>query len=267
MSDQSSNAATSAKPKDAATLVVLDRSSGELRILMGRRRPEQVFLPNKYVFPGGGVDRIDRTVPSANELRPDEQQLLLLDMKGHASRARARALALAAIRETYEEAGVLIGAQDGDLAPTSDHDVWASFFSHGVVPSLTGLTFFARAITPPGRPRRYDTRFFFVDAGEIAKSVAPLDDELLDIDWFNLREVRSLDLPNITRAVVEDLADRLGESDPCGSDDPSTWLAQRPVSDGSGASKGGWGPAAVPFYYFKGGSFERVLLSSDTGST
>ncbi len=231
----------SLKPQDAATLIVLD-ATGMPRILMGRRRPQQVFLPNKFVFPGGRADKVDRAIPATDELGVGEQSKLLIDMKGTASAARARGLALAALRETYEEAGILIGQPAGtaakDEAPPAVEQMgtWAGFFDERVRPRLSPLTFLARAITPPGRPRRYDTRFFLVDAQHVAKTVTPPDDELQELGWFTIEELRRLDLPNITRAVIEDLNEYLEEK-------------ARGSSD--------W---AVPYYYFRAGSFERVLL-------
>lgn len=228
------------KPQDAATLIILD-ATGPPRILMGRRRPQQVFLPNKFVFPGGRADKVDRAIPATDELAAREQSKLLIDMKGTASAARARGLALAALRETYEEAGVLIGQKTCDksgetMPPPPDIGAWEGFFEEQVRPQLSPLKFLARAITPPGRPRRYDTRFFLVDARHIAKTVSPPDDELQELGWFNIEDLRLLDLPNITRAVIEDLNEYLEAS-------------ERGVAD--------W---AVPFYYFRAGTFERVLL-------
>lgn len=73
--------------------------------------------------------------------------------------ARARALALAAIRETFEEAGLLVGRRVA-FVPRTRARGWAAFLAHGVVPALDALEYVARVITPPGNPRRFDTRFF-----------------------------------------------------------------------------------------------------------
>ncbi|MEO1281029.1 MAG: NUDIX hydrolase, partial [Pseudomonadota bacterium] len=217
------------RPKDAATLIIIDTASSIPRILMGRRRPDLTFMPNKYVFPGGRCEKSDRTPPAATELHEADQKKLLVDMKGAPSLARARALAMAAIRETYEETGVLVGerstsvgapvisppeqtsqvtaiATDGSGNPAP----WSAYYGYGVLPKLDTLRFFARAITPPGRPRRFDTRFFFTTTDGIADQVPPPDEELQDIDWHDLETVRNLDIPNITRAVVEDLTDLIG---------------------------------------------------------
>ncbi len=228
------------RPRDAAALIVIDHSTGTPRAMMGRRRPDLVFLPDKFVFPGGRVDRADHTAESADELSPGQTKKLLLDMKGGPSETRARALALAAVRETFEEAGLLIGSRRADGVPAGEplpgHEGWPAFLSHGVLPRLSSLTYIARAITPPGRPRRYDTRFFSVDASEIVARVEIPDGELSELDWFSLDDMRSLDLPGITRVVIEDLADWMAAGLPRARDLP------------------------VPFYFHRNGTFERVML-------
>ncbi|MCB1504010.1 MAG: NUDIX hydrolase [Hyphomicrobiaceae bacterium] len=225
-------------PRDAATLVLVDRAGPEPRVLMGRRRSSQVFLPNKFVFPGGRVDRADRTMASTDDLPEAQIARLLFDMKGTPSPNRARAMALAAIRETFEETGVLIGTRPppgrGKPASAPTNATWRQFLGHGVVPSLSGLSLLARAITPPARPRRYDTRFFLADASAIAGKVNACDEELNEIGWFTLSEMRALDLPNITRAIVEDLASHLGN--------PGRH-------------------APVPYYRFQRGTFRRDLIT------
>ena len=90
------------RPRDAATLILVDNSQGLPRVLLGKRRMDMKFMPGKYVFPGGRVDRPDRTVESTDDLAESEISKLLVDMKGGPNPARARALALAAVRETYE---------------------------------------------------------------------------------------------------------------------------------------------------------------------
>src|SRR5262245_62705580 len=195
------------RPRDAATLIIVDTASGEPRVLLGRRWEDLVFMPGRYVFPGGRVDPADRQIAVEHDLEPGNIENLMVAMKGNRSPARARALALAAVRETFEEAGILIGTP---LAPASPPKAraWQKFFALGFRPALTQLTFFARAITPPGRPRRYDTRFFCVAAEAISHKVATADGELSDLEWHSLEHARALDLPNITRVVLEDLGER-----------------------------------------------------------
>jgi 8-oxo-dGTP pyrophosphatase MutT (NUDIX family) len=228
------------RPRDAATLIVVDRTASEPRLLMGKRRMDQVFMPGKYVFPGGRVDKADRFVASADELRPADQAGLMIEMKGPVSAVRARALALAAIRETYEEAGLLIGGA-GAAPRQAATGIWRSFLAQGFLPRPGALSFFARAITPPGRPRRFDTRFFWADAADVAHKVDTRDEELSSLDWFTIDEIRMLDLPAITRVVIEDLWDRL--------------------KDGSEAAD-----FPIPFYHHRAGSFRRELLTLSTAA-
>ena len=228
------------RPRDAATLILVDSSSGLPRVLFGKRRMDMKFMPGKYVFPGGRVDRPDRTVESSDDLPESEVTKLLVDMKGGPSPGRARALAAAAVRETYEEAGLVIGApRTGQKAPGEVS--WQRFFDLGFVPSLAPLRFFARAITPPGRPRRFDTRFFCVDAAAIVFRGPPPEDELSDLVWMPLEDARGLDLPPITRVVLEDLSDRLKLGPLNGADAP------------------------VPYYFNRNGTFKREMISLDGG--
>jgi 8-oxo-dGTP pyrophosphatase MutT (NUDIX family) len=105
-----------------------------------------------------------------------------------------------------------------------------------------GLRFFARAITPPGRPRRYDTRFFYTHASEIGHRVDANDGEFSEIGWFTLADAANLNLPSITRTIVGDLA---------------AILSTKPEAD---AAK------SVPFYFHRSGIFERRMLSQGAGS-
>ncbi len=221
------------RPRDAATLVIVDHTGREPRILMGRRRPDQVFLPNTYVFPGGRVEASDRAAARHHALAPRESACVQRHMPGKPSDRRASALALAALRETYEETGVLVGTS-GDIG--GDSLTWAAQLDAGFTPGLTRLTYLARAITPPARPRRYDTRFFIVEASAIAHQAPRTDGELLDIGWFAIAEAQRLALPSITRHILEDIAAYVRLP-----------AARRPA-------------LAVPFYAHRRGLLERTLL-------
>jgi 8-oxo-dGTP pyrophosphatase MutT (NUDIX family) len=226
------------RPRDAATLIIVDTAGGETRVLLGRRRADLAFMPGRYVFPGGRVDPADRHIPVEHDLQPGNLKNLMVAMKGNRSPGRARALALAAVRETFEEAGLLIGMPlltgSSPKAP-----VWRKFFSLGFRPALAQLTFFARAITPPGRPRRFDTRFFCVAAQAIAHRTAAGDGELSDLEWHSIEQARALELPNITRVVLEDLGERIAAGALQRCDVP------------------------VPFYHRRNGTFHRDLIGPD----
>lgn len=228
------------RPRDAATLIIVDRAANEPRVLMGRRRPDQVFLPDTFVFPGGRVEAADRTLARRHTLPSHEIEGLKTAMRGRVTDTRASALALAAVRETYEEAGFIVGEPGEGVHDRAGS--WSAFLAEGFNPRLQGLSFFARAVTPPGRPRRYDTRFFIVDASEIAHRADRVDGELLDIDWFTIEKARSLKVASITTHVLEDIAA----------------LLSRPVD----APRTG----PVPFYFHRHGRFERTLLQRPTAS-
>jgi 8-oxo-dGTP pyrophosphatase MutT (NUDIX family) len=199
--------------RDAATLIVVDRTADVPRVLMGRRRPDQIFLPNKFVFPGGRVDDADASAPSIDELDDAEARLLALPRAGLAPStvAAVRALALAALRETFEETGLAVGVRvaSAQMSGAPKPPAWGPYLDHGVVPRLAGLRFFLRAITPRARPRRYDTRFFLMDAAEIAVRTAATDEELSEIGWYGLDTLDRMDVPSITRIVIGELRDCL----------------------------------------------------------
>lgn len=200
------------RPRDAATLILLDRhGEGDYRVLMGRRHAKHAFMPGKFVFPGGRTDPADSRIPVAANLHPQEEAKLV-GSGARASRARARAIALSAIRETYEEAGLLIGRKGNFSTVKAD---WQGFVEHGVQPSLERLRFIARAITPPGRVRRFDTRFLAAWRGDVAVALADggPTNELEELVWLPLPEARQADIPAITRTILESLERRL-EHDP-----------------------------------------------------
>lgn len=191
------------RAKDAATLIIYRRRRGGLEVLMGQRHRKHKFLPQRYVFPGGRVDPLDSRVRSATPIREDVEELLTR----RATPARARALAAAAIRETFEEAGLVIGKPDpepGRRAPAN----WQPFFDTGMAPCFENLTYVARAVTPPWRPMRFNARFFMVDHKHVAGELGG-DGELLDLTYVPIKDANDLELPLITTRVldlVEDLA-------------------------------------------------------------
>ena len=144
------------RPRDAATLVLVDTSTDEPRLLMGKRRATQVFMPNKVVFPGGRVDEDDRIVESADELSDNELAKILLQMKGHPSTARARSMALAAVRETFEETGVGKG-RPLTATPQAPPAGWHAIFCERMPPAPGAHSQFCRAKNPPVPPPPDDT--------------------------------------------------------------------------------------------------------------
>lgn len=197
------------RPRDAATLILLDRSGRTPSVLMGRRHRSHAFMPGKFVFPGGRTDPTDSRVPVADGLHPQEEVKLI--GTGHrASPARARAIALSALRETYEEAGLLIGRKG---AFNSSKPGWEGFAEYGVRPSLANLRYIARAITPPGRVRRFDTRFLAAWRDDVAVALpdgGPTH-ELEELVWLPIDEAKQADIPAITKTVLATLEKRLAD--------------------------------------------------------
>lgn len=199
------------RPVPAATMMIVDRSGARTRVLMGRRHAGHVFMPGRFVFPGGRVDPADRQMNVAGSLDEWIEQRLMRRVTRPAA-IRPRALALAAIRETFEETGLLIGSKDYGPLPGAPAGSWRAFAERDVFPELDRLHLIARAITPPRRNKRFDTAFFAVDSDAVCDRVEGVvgpDSELVELVWLPVDEAAQLDMPLITRAVLADLAARL----------------------------------------------------------
>jgi 8-oxo-dGTP pyrophosphatase MutT (NUDIX family) len=198
------------KPRDSATLILIDRAEEVPKVLLGRRHHSHRFLPGKFVFPGGRIEPADRSMAAAAALHAHHIDKLMRRMK-RPSLAKAAAFALAAVRETYEETGIMLGVRaDGPMSIPPGP--WQAFAGAGIVPDLSAVHFVARAITPPGRPLRFDSRFFTADVSAIARReegfVGP-DKELVELVWLPITQARQLDMPGITAVVLEELQDRI----------------------------------------------------------
>lgn len=197
---------TSLRPRDAATLLIIRQDGPAPRVLMGRRVGGHAFMPDKWVFPGGRIHPSDYRVPAASDLHADTAAALART----GPVARVRALALTAIRETFEETGLIVG-RPGQARSSGE---WRDFLATGHLPDLAPLRFVARAITPPGRTRRFDARFFTVDAAHLV-SLDPGagSGELDELAWFDWDAAAALDLPSITRAILAEVAARIDAPD------------------------------------------------------
>ncbi|HYI30770.1 MAG TPA: NUDIX hydrolase [Bradyrhizobium sp.] len=196
------------QPRDASTLILLDRSGPSPKVLMGKRHHGHVFMPGKFVFPGGRVDPSDRKMPVGAPLDPRAEAKLMLNTR-RPSAVKARGLALAAIRETFEETGLLLGSRRDDAPTAPAGGAWAAFAEAHIHPDLSTVHFIARAITPPNRTRRYDTRFFTADATAIAHKIdgkVSADAELVELVWVPLDGIKEkIALLAITEIVLRDL--------------------------------------------------------------
>jgi 8-oxo-dGTP pyrophosphatase MutT (NUDIX family) len=242
--------------RDAAAMLIIDRSGPAPKLLFGRRHHGHKFMPGQFVFPGGRVERADRSMQAATPLDANVEARLMKELR-HPSAEKARGFPLAAIRETFEETGLVLGVRRGsapsprlrgegrgegaspqaqtrgnapspapshpspaggggmggrDLSPHAGRgepkETWTSYAKSGAVPDLSAVHFIARAITPPGRPRRFDTRFFALDADAIAARIDGVvgpDTELVELVWLPIADTAKLQMPAITMAVVEEL--------------------------------------------------------------
>src|SRR5689334_9575941 len=223
------------RPRDAATMIIIDRATAYPKVLLGKRHHGHKFMPGKFVFPGGRVDPADRHMPVAQPLDPSTEAHLMKRLQ-RPSAAKARAFALAAIRETFEETGLLLGVR-GQATAKVPRGPWTAFAAANILPDLGALHFIGRAITPPGRPRRFDARFFTMDASAVAhriEGVTGPDAELVELVWMPLGEAKELDMPAVTGVMLEELDARIAD---------------------------GFAPELpVPFYTMPRGSFRRDIL-------
>ena len=162
-------------PRHAASLLLLREAAAGPEVLMGLRHAGHRFMPNRLVFPGGGVDADDHAAPAATPLRPAVRARL----EAAADPALAHALAIAAARELEEETGLTLGRP----------------------PPLDGLDYLCRAITPESQPVRFDARFFVVPA-EAASGTLAGSGELEDLRFFPVAQALALDLAGVTRRVL-----------------------------------------------------------------
>ncbi len=170
--------------RPAATVILWRSGADGPEVLMGQRGAGAVFMPSKFVFPGGGVDPDDHATPRPGHLaEPCTRRLaLLVDDAAPAPDV----LVAAAARELEEETGLRLGPA---TAPT--------------------LRFVFRAITPPGRSRRFDARFLLADAACLAsdpQDFTAASGELQHLRWLSLPLARALDLPFITEVVLAEVS-------------------------------------------------------------
>jgi 8-oxo-dGTP pyrophosphatase MutT (NUDIX family) len=211
------------RPRDAASLLLIDRQEKTPRVLVGKRGKAHAFMPAMYVFPGGRRDPADNKTALARPLHDEVTDQLLRRTGVQFGESAARGLAVAAAREMMEEAHL-------SLTP-ADH-------AASLCPDVSHFRFLARAITPPGMPRRFDTRFFVCFTDEIDADPANVrdSDELHDLTWLPIDRYEGYPLPGITKVVLTDLQEALD--------------ADRSLPF----------HRTIPFYYYRNGRFVRELI-------
>jgi len=179
---------------------------------MGQRGSAAAFMPDMFVFPGGAVEPVDLRVPFPHDVDASTARGLAVETPVDV----ARALPLTAIRELWEETGLLLGCADPAAAmhAATAPDAWRAFFAMGLRPRTAALRFIFRAVTPPGRPRRFDARFFLAEAEAVVgdpSGFTPGDAELRHLQWIDLPAARLLPVPFITFVVLSEVEATLAD--------------------------------------------------------
>jgi 8-oxo-dGTP pyrophosphatase MutT (NUDIX family) len=176
------------KPRHAASLIVWRQGSGEPEILMGMRHAKHKFMPSVLVFPGGRVDRGDHRVRVLSELKPETLALLA----HRAPPSLARALGVAAVRELFEETGLLLGDRQGER----------------LLADLAPLDYLCRAVTPTRRSMRFDARFLIAPAESVRGEIGG-SGELEGLAWYRLSDARAAKLADITAMILNEFSEWL----------------------------------------------------------
>jgi 8-oxo-dGTP pyrophosphatase MutT (NUDIX family) len=193
------------RPRDAASLIVLRGGDNRLEVLAGRRPRHVKFMPGVHVFPGGAIDPPDRFpwhIETGTEVLGP----------------RLARSARAALRETWEEVGVLVGrgaaAPDAAPVPPTAEPIERAYRARGLIAAIDRLHYVGRAITPSYSSRRFNTRFFLGDGGDVVGEPRA-STELDDAGWRRLQPDLIDSLRDVTRFMLgRALALRGGEA--CG---------------------------------------------------
>jgi 8-oxo-dGTP pyrophosphatase MutT (NUDIX family) len=227
-----------ARPVDAAGLVLIRAGASGPEVLLGRRHRRAGFLPDIYVVPGGRVDAGDlRPSGFAETLHPGVAAQLATASGGRSPLAFARA----AIRETYEETGLLLAGPGRPAASPAVTPVWQAFGARNCRPGFARLDFVCRAITPTVSKRRYNTRFFLADGAAVSGDLAG-DGELEDLAWRPVAALGRLAIVDVTEFVLTEALRRWQQRVPIGRE-PARLFCYR----GDGArwrviGANGWNP-------------------------
>ncbi len=186
------------RPRDAASVILVRGNAHRPEILMGRRRSKATFLPGVYVFPGGRVDSSDRQAARAGfELKRETETAL----RRHSRISNPVMLAIAGLRETWEETGLLVARKGLRHKGLPDSPFWQTLADHDVEPDVAALDFVMRALTPTISRKRFNTRFFMLDASDVAGHLLQ-DGELVELQWFDAEKIGELETIDVTKHAV-----------------------------------------------------------------
>ncbi len=183
---------TIVRPRDAASLILLRGKGRDLELLAGRRPKTVKFMPGVWVFPGGAID-------------PEDNKPWRVETGGAHLPPRLARSARAALRETWEEVGVLVGRRSASPPPAENlhrlSPIEAAYAERGVSAAIDALTYIGRAITPTPVFRRYNTRFFLADSDSVFGEPAS-SDELEDVGWHPIGHKDLVPFRDVTQFML-----------------------------------------------------------------
>lgn len=185
-----------ARPRLASTIVLYTGDRENPKILMGQRSSRNDFMPSVYVFPGGRLDRSDSYAPYKGDLNSRTERIL----EAAYTPRKARAMVLAAIRETWEETGLMLG-KPGKWSRNLTNQSWDEYREAGILPDLSTIDVFGRAVTPPHRHKRYDT-WFFVQKFDGDSSKVGDSGELSNVAWYDWDHIENLEMQRATTMML-----------------------------------------------------------------
>ena len=191
------------RPRDASSLVLLKKSGKIVKVLLGKRSDKTRFMPGAWVFPGGVVDKTDHTISINTSLNKNIIKRLAVSNNART----AKALAVASIRETVEETGLILGkkCENTTKADYGEDNNGISIMSKlGLEPDLSKLFYLGRAITPTFSPIRFHARFFIADAKHLTGKIQTTN-ELVEIEWVPLEKATKLPMADVTEFMINEL--------------------------------------------------------------
>ena len=191
-----------AKIKDAASLVIYRGHGKKHEVLMGRRGNKARFKPGVYVFPGGVVERADYRAVPKTDLNPTFKRHMAVSD----SRNKANTLAMTAVREAYEEVGLIFGS-NGHIGKV-EQPSWTKFRELNLSPNLSKLDYLGRAITPSIQPIRFHARFFAIPYELLRGSIGG-DGELEDVRWIRIDKYGDFDMMRVQHMILDILEEKL----------------------------------------------------------
>ena len=198
-----------ARPRNAASLVLLKKSNKEVKVLLGKRSDKTRFMSGAWVFPGGVLDKNDYKISESTKLNNNIIKKLVVSN----NIKTANALAIASIRETVEETGLILGRKARIVSHINDDDEnngITIMSKRNLIPDLAKLSYLGRAITPTFSPIRFHARFFMADAKDLIGKIKTTS-ELVEIKWIPLKTATKLPMADVTEFMINELLEYNGD--------------------------------------------------------